>query len=398
MESDKIIYISNTRLPSEKANSYQSMMMCEAFKKYFDGLEFWYPDRGDNIRSTSSADGVFNYYDVNYKFTLKKLKTIDSQIAYKISHKLWARIHKIFFTINCVLSLLKENRKAIIYTRDVYVLRALSILKRIKVLNNTVYFEAHEYFKKLVSYMPHISGVIVINKHLKDRYILADNSLNNILVCHDGVKVETFKQYDMSTSKYELDLLKDVNYITYIGRLNTMGNEKGVDDLLSSLDRLNNNNMILMIVGGEKSDIKKYQSLAEKNNISDKVVFIERQPVSELYKYLAASSVLLMPFPWTEHYAYNMSPLKMFEYMASNRVIVASDLPSIKEVLTHNVNAILYKTDDLHDLSAKIDWALSNDTKQLSLQAYKDVKCFTWSERAKNIVEYIKDNDSICVE
>ena len=43
----KLIYISNTRIPSEKANTYQSMVMCEAFSKYFEKVEFWYPKRNN---------------------------------------------------------------------------------------------------------------------------------------------------------------------------------------------------------------------------------------------------------------------------------------------------------------------------------------------------------------
>ena len=110
---------------------------------------------------------------------------------------------------------------------------------------------------------------------------------------------------------------------------------------------------------------KKFDRLI--SDFKSDVVFVDRQPVTDLYKYLSASSVLLMPFPWTEHYAYYMSPLKMFEYMAMKRPIVASKLPSIEEVLRHKYNAILCENDNPKDLSKKVDWALKNDCSKLVL-------------------------------
>ena len=49
-----LIYISNTRIPSEKANTYQSMVMCESFAKQVDSVEFWYP----NMRNSQAMNIV----------------------------------------------------------------------------------------------------------------------------------------------------------------------------------------------------------------------------------------------------------------------------------------------------------------------------------------------------
>ena len=42
--SNKLIYITNTRVPSEKANTYQSMQMCNSFAKVYDEVQMWVPN------------------------------------------------------------------------------------------------------------------------------------------------------------------------------------------------------------------------------------------------------------------------------------------------------------------------------------------------------------------
>jgi len=85
------------------------------------------------------------------------------------------------------------------------------------------------------------------------------------------------------------------------------------------------------------------------------------------------------------------SPMKMFEYMASQRPIIASDLPSIKEILNEN-NAILVKSDDSEDLASNINVILKNQdfSDKILMQAYQDVQKYSWINRVKTILFFIK--------
>jgi len=98
-----------------------------------------------------------------------------------------------------------------------------------------------------------------------------------------------------------------------------------------------------------------------------------------------------MPFPFNEHYAYFMSPLKMFEYMASQRPIVATNLPSTREVLNEN-NAVLVEPDDSEKLAKGIKKVLDNKelSQKIAEQAYLDVKKYTWEKRVKDIIKLLK--------
>ena len=128
--------------------------------------------------------------------------------------------------------------------------------------------------------------------------------------------------------------------------------------------------------------------------IEKQVVFLPRVSLELLPLYQKASNILLMPFPNTEHYAYYMSPMKMFEYMASKRPIIASDLPSIKEVL-NTQNAILVRPGSTQDLVRGVE-RLLNDTSlgnRIAYKAFSDVVQYTWKKRAKKIISFLEDNN-----
>ena len=80
----------------------------------------------------------------------------------------------------------------------------------------------------------------------------------------------------------------------------------------------------------------------------------------------------------------------MFEYMVAQRPIVASDLPSIREVLNRN-NAILVQPNSPQSLSQGIETALKNTgfSDKISRKAFEDVQKYTWPKRAQNIIEFI---------
>jgi len=99
---------------------------------------------------------------------------------------------------------------------------------------------------------------------------------------------------------------------------------------------------------------------------------------------------LLMPFPDTPHYAYYMSPIKMFEYMAAGRAIIATNLPSIREVLTDD-NAVLIENSEPKVIATAIE-KLAQDPDlraRLGQNAKRDAQEFTLEKRVKKIIEFI---------
>jgi len=371
-----LIYISNTRIPSQKANTYQSMVMCESFAKQVGSVEFWYPN-GRNAQDMDKIDEVYKFYSINKIFKIIKIKCLDSVLLHDIikSYKLWFVIKSLSFAFHYILKLKKLDDSYIVFTRDILGLRVLSFAKRVGFIKQKIYFEAHIYHKSISKNSRDIDGLVVINNYLKELY--KKDGLSNILVAHDGVKLDDYKTLELKKGK-------DKN-IVYIGNLFAW---KGVYTLVDSMRYLQEYKLI--VVGGSSDTLPEFKEYVKNSGLKN-IEIIGFVKKSDTLKYIDIADVLVLPNSAKDKMSYYTSPLKLFEYMASKRVIVASRLPSIEEVLEDKKNAILFKPDDSKDLADKIKWVFNNDCNEIIVQAYKDVQNYSWDKRAKNIIGWIKN-------
>jgi glycosyltransferase involved in cell wall biosynthesis len=90
--------------------------------------------------------------------------------------------------------------------------------------------------------------------------------------------------------------------------------------------------------------------------------------------------------------------MKLFEYMASKRAVIASNLPGIAEVITDGENALLVPPGDAPALAAAIQ-RLRDDAalrQQLAEAAYREVMAhYTWAARAQAILSAIREHQNV---
>jgi len=144
-----------------------------------------------------------------------------------------------------------------------------------------------------------------------------------------------------------------------------------------------------LIIGGheQEPDLARVKALAEQLHCAGRITFTGLIPPADVAGRLGDADVLVLPNPASAVSNRYTSPLKLFEYMAAGRPIVASDLPSIREVLTHERNALLVPPGDPQALTAAIrrlkdDRALGD---RLAVQAREDVRDYTWEKRAERL-------------
>lgn len=174
----------------------------------------------------------------------------------------------------------------------------------------------------------------------------------------------------------------------YIGHLYKW---KGIDIIVRAAEILSaKKDIIFILVGGVDEDIKEYKKIIENKKLIN-ILLLGHKHKGEIPKFLKSADVLLLPnIPISQEAIKYTSPIKMFEYMASKKPIITSDLPSIREVLNKS-NCVFFRPGDSKDMVKKIERLLKDSTlvEKISNQAYNDVKKYTWHNRMKRVVKFI---------
>ena len=86
------------------------------------------------------------------------------------------------------------------------------------------------------------------------------------------------------------------------------------------------------------------------------------------------------------------SPLKLFDYMASGKLIIASNLKVFKEVIKHNENSIIINNLNIINWKSEINKIRKNINKynKIKKKSYFLSKQYTYFKRAKKILNDIK--------
>lgn len=383
----KLIYIVNSRIPTEKAHGHQITKMCEQFAAAGAEVELLAPTKNNAIKVD-----LFYFYNLkrNFKFSLINLP--DFLLYEKFLGRLAMYLQWLVFTIK--MFFLKIDKGLLVYTRDlgaawVFGLRGFKTC-----------FEAHDWpakQKKLVCFLlSRVNYIVTTNSFIKNEFIKKGFNERKIFVAPNGIDLETFAINETQGQAIKNLAIGDITsgkkILLYTGSLKTSGQEKGIKDILKSFSILNDANIIFLAVGGSREDIEYYRNIASEFKVMEQIYFYERQVQGKLALFQKASDVLLMPFPKIARYEFFMTPLKMFEYLAARRPIIASDLPSVREILNEN-NCLFCRPGDPADLAKKIKQALNDSvlSAKLSQQAFLDVRQYSWDKRAKKILEFIKD-------
>ena len=388
MKTERLLYISRNRIPSLKANCYQTLKTSEALSLFYRDFELWVPAgyNPDN-NGLDPVTSIFGQYNVRSHFPIKFIKIIDTKLLHDLNQRVWFLLSVTSFCAAvCWLLLRSRDRSITIFSRDRYVIFTIGLLNSFLTRKFRLVFEAHGFSDGNVVCARKASAVVVLNEQLRQKYLAHGVSS---VVCHDAVDLETFTPQDKHQARLELGLPLNANIFCYAGRFQTLGESKGLETLVRSLKYLSGE-FFLLAVGEVADDGAALRKLAADLSIpEERICFAPRVDVGNLVKYLAAADVLTMPFPNTTHYSQNMSPLKMFEYMAMERPIVASDLPSIREVLTTDDHCIYCVPNDPRDFARGIEEALGSRGEVISLVCSKEVKKYSWEQRAKRIIDKV---------
>lgn len=384
--SKRIIYITNVELPTVKARGVQIMKSCEAFARAGVQIELVIPWHVASIK-----EDPFSYYKVERNFEIKRLFSIDLFFIKLVPRKLAYYVRSLSFVASSWVYVIKHaGRGATFYSRDYAILLMLSIIGLRPIA------EIHDYRSKKskasIGLILKRARKIVVNSEgtlelLKHHY---EFSLSKALVVSNGVDLDYFNvRLTREEARRSLDIETDGIVFGYVGSLESAGNDKGVGDLVEAFNQASLDMSKLLVVGGPDNLIGKYKSLVRSSNIE----FVGHVEYNKIPAYLRAIDVVVMPLPDNTH-GKTTSPIKVYEFMAAKKAIIASDINALKSVLPEN-GAVFYQAGNSDDLKGKI-LLLANDQnlrRDLEMNVSNNLKDMSWDGRATKIINHIEHNE-----
>ncbi len=139
-----------------------------------------------------------------------------------------------------------------------------------------------------------------------------------------------------------------------------------------------------LLIVGDGPGRQTLEQRARELGVTQSLTFTGSVPHDDVPQYIAAFDVALQP--GVTSYA---SPLKLFEYMALGRAIIAPDTPNIREILVHDKTAMLFDPNMAGSLGSAIKLVCQNPSLRTRLgtaarQAISDRK-LTWENNALRI-------------
>lgn len=367
----RISYLFNSSIPSNNASSLQVIKTCEGLIKNNHEVFLITPDTGLNL-------DIMKFYDLIFLPKRIKLKFFKS---FPIGFKYY------LFSILSVLKAL-SLRSDIFITRNLFTLFILNLFKKKIIVEfhhdlenegRIVKFIFNN-FKVLRS--KNIIKIVAITKPVREYLI------NTLGV--DKKKIEIIPSASSLNIKYT-NLKKKKNF--NIGYFGSFEKSKGVNFIisLSKIDKVNK----YFVYGGDKKKVNELKKNFKGNNLKINEYISYKDLKYEINK----MDILLMPSNKKElkslggvgNIAKFTSPLKLFDYLASGKLIIISNLDVFKEIVKKNQHCVVIDNLNLQRWYQEIKNINKNLYKinMIKKNAYKLSKKFTYTNRARLLLKNI---------
>lgn len=377
----KIFYIYPEELPSKKARAISVINSANEISK-ISQCNLYIASK-----SQKNKDEITSFYNLKNSY-LSIIPIKKSFLGIKSN---------LVFNKN-LLKLTYDVDHAILYVRHLKVAKYLILHKK---PSQKIIFECHQIFEQTMQeenprekskiknlhqletfVYEHCDGLVFINKTLQKYF---NNTFpmaqKKQLVAHNGMNFDD--------AYIEKDFSK-LDEIFYIGNFFPW---KGIQDAIKAIAILKN--IHLTVVGGDsKQRTKELEELIENLDIQNSVSFLGYKQSFDVKNILQTKTkVTIIPNTKSIYSTFSM-PIKLYEYMATSNIVIASNMETIQEIIIDGFNGFLFESGNIESLISTIQKVFSSPNEQLqkiAKNAYETSKKFTWAKRAECITTFCKE-------
>jgi len=231
----------------------------------------------------------------------------------------------------------------------------------------------------------HLSDAIICPSHVTRDYIASlglDRKL--VTVIPNGVSPSDFSASPLPGREGRVPVL------LYIG---TLADWQGLEVVIKSLPKILDKQPVqLRIVGRGRSRQRKFLSKQIRRlGVEGSVIVQPALPHHEVPALIAESDICIAPLGLNDrNVTQGACPIKVLEYMASARPLIASNMPIVRELVREDVGALLFSPSDPEDLARQVltllnDFELSQRLAESASE--RALTKFTWHESQKKLVK-----------
>ena len=231
----------------------------------------------------------------------------------------------------------------------------------------------------------HLSDAIICPSNVTRDYIASLGlSRKLITVIPNGVSPSDFSASPLPSREGRIPTL------LYIG---TLADWQGLEVVIKALPKILERQAVrLQIVGRGRSRQRKVLSKHIRKLGVEGSVFVQPAvPHHEVPALIAESDICVAPLGLNDrNVTQGACPIKVLEYMASSRPLIASNMPIVRELVREDVDGLLFSPNDPEDLARKVLMLLSDAglSKRLAESATeRALTKFTWHESQKKLVK-----------
>ncbi|SRR6266545_94389 len=233
--------------------------------------------------------------------------------------------------------------------------------------------------------------IVAISTYLRDYLISTGVTKDKIVVMYNAADVDRFRPQPNEASRVRSDYGFDGQLV--IGFAGSLKQWHGVDVLIRSLKiSLKEIPSLRLLIVGDGPLRHSLEALARDEGVADAVVFTGSVAYDAVPAYISAMDIAVSPAP--RFPKLHASPIKVFEYMAAARPVVAADYSDISAVVEDHSNGLLVRPGDENQLAQAILELASHSELRARLGQAARVTLeegYTWRRNAERILALFEE-------
>lgn len=360
------------------------MRTCEEFARQGLEVELWMPRR---INSQYGGKDPFLHYGIKPTFVIRKLPVLD--LIEHIPGTLSFILMKLTFAVSVWWGSKFVSDDIIWYAHDI---RDVFFLQ-----GKPLFVEIHDFYESSANFLnrlvlARVRGLVVTNK-IKMLYIGKKYGISRDRMIHlpNAADITRFNsQLTRSEAREKLALPIDQKLVVYAGSLFGW---KGIHTLALAAPHVSEN-INIIFAGGNEKDRQNFRKFIDDYNLKNITLLpLPYEDIGRPSLLMRAADVLVLPNTAKDQASkYETSPVKLFQYMSSGTPIVASDLPSIRDIVSEK-EVFFFEPDNPESLAKTIDRVLQDprESGRRVGASQEEVKKYSWEKRIEAIISFLKE-------